>query len=102
MCKLAYNGKDPEKDMPYPHKDSIDIMMNVVQDELGSDYHRVMLDAEKIVCECNAEKGKEKKPNGKVSKTGLKRNATVEIASMLVAIDEEAKKLQERFSKDED
>lgn len=89
MCKLAYNGLDPEKDMPYPHKDVIDIMMNAVQNELGHNYLRVIKEAERIVCECNAEKNKEKSANGKVSKAGMKRNATIEIASMLAAIKKE-------------
>ena len=87
MCKLAYNGFDAD-DLPYSHKTTIDMMTNIVQTELGDNYMRVIKEAERIVCECNAGKGTKLK-NGKVAKDAKVRNATEEIANLLEAISTE-------------
>ena len=89
MCKLSYNGFDAEV-LPYPHKTVIDMMTNVVQTELGENYLRVIKEGERIVCECNKTK-LALKTEGKVKKTGMTRNATKEIASLIEAILKEKK-----------
>lgn len=83
MCKLAFNGLDPDSDMPYPHKEVIDIMVSCVSSELGSNYARVIKEAERIVCEINAQKVSKLDKNGKVIKQKNLRNATDEINNMI-------------------
>lgn len=93
MCKLSYNGFDAD-DLPYPHKTVIDMMTNVVQQELGDNYLRVIKEAERIVCEINALKPITK-TEGKVKKQSNLRDATKEIDNVLKGLAEEAKKSQE-------
>ena len=86
-CKLAYNGFDA-KILPYAHEEVIDMMMSVLQKELGENYMRVITEAQRIVCEINAEKISTLNSDGKVMKQKSLRDATKEIASIMSAIDE--------------
>jgi len=92
VCKLAYNGF--ESKLPYDTTGA-DVALNVLRTELGKDFERVIEQAQRIVCECNAMKISKLDKNGKVMKQKDLRDATKEIANLLSQIEEETKKNEE-------
>ncbi len=66
-------------------RQSLGVMGEVVSEELGKDMAMCYHNARKIVCECNAMKGKELDDDGKVIK-GKIRDATKEIALMIESV----------------
>jgi hypothetical protein len=89
VLKLSYNNLSQDE-LPYDVT-VVDIAINILKKELGSDFGNVLAFAERIVCEINATKGTELK-NGKVTKALNIRNATEEIAQYL----EDLRKLDEQ------
>ena len=81
MLKLGRNGKSVNK-LPY-ERDVEQIMVSVLVEELGQDlFDRTIRLAEKIVCDCNAQKLFKLDENGKAMK-GEIPNATELISQML-------------------
>ncbi len=85
--KCSYNTFPIPKEVRGGIEESIELMQEYLQEEIGAiHYSEVINKAVTIVCEANAEKGNNLDKDGKVDKTGLTRDATAEIAEMMIEV----------------
>ncbi len=85
QMKASYNTFHIPDELVTSIRQSLGIMGDVLAEELGKDMAMCYHNARKIVCECNAMKGKELDDDGKVIK-GKIRDATKEIALMIESV----------------
>jgi len=85
QMKASYNTFHIPDELVTSIRQSLGIMGDVLAEELGKDMTMCYHNARKIVCECNAMKGKELDDDGKVIK-GKIRDATKEIALMIESV----------------